>query len=61
MPSNIVRITDRRAKINRACAGCGAQLPPDAPRHHRNCKKCWSLASYRRAVFAFLDASRARP
>lgn len=56
----LYQFSNVRAMRPRACAGCGEQLPPDTPAHHRNCRKCWSLDQYRRAVFAFLEAVRPR-
>lgn len=45
----------------RICAGCGQPLRHDAPGHYRNCAKCWSRPSYRKAMLAFLDATKAQP
>lgn len=50
----------RRATRVRVCMGCGERLPPGTPAHHRNCRKCWNLGQYRRAVFEFLEAARPR-
>jgi len=49
-----------RAMRPRARTGCGERLSPNTPAHHRNCRQCWSLDKYWRAMFAFLAAARPR-
>jgi len=44
-----------RAMRPRACAGCGERFPKNAPAHWRYCQRCFSFASFRRAIDALRE------
>lgn len=42
-----------RRTTERACVGCGERFPKSAPHFWTYCRKCYSFASFRRAVETF--------